>query len=146
MGENPLIMAERLTEYVDELLDAKIQTKRGAIKGRTQMILTVLGKLRKAHQVSPLSSDLIQRIQDDKKRAALNLPETSANYQNICWECHKIRGIQVIVDKRVDSVCKACGWVQCPNCGACRDPKYGGCSERVYLTPKNQIPEEPIPF
>jgi len=132
MGDSPAEMAQRLTKYVNELIDARSMNKEGAIKGRTQMILTVLDKLRKAHKVSPLSHDLIARIQGDKERAALNLPLTSSEYLSFCWECYRRRGIKVIVDKRVDSICKACGWVQCPECGACRDPEHGGCEDRVY--------------
>jgi len=73
MSDSPLEMTKRLTEYVDELLDARILNKKLAIKGRTKMILNVLDKLRIAHQASPLSPDLIHRIEKDKKRAALNL-------------------------------------------------------------------------
>ena len=132
MGDTPEKMVERLSEYVDELAEARSRNKPGAIKGRTQLILNVLEKLKKAHSTSPLSSDLIDRIQKEKKRADLELPETSGKYQSICWDCYKERGIKVDLDKRVDPVCRACGWVQCPECGACRDPKYGGCKNRVF--------------
>ena len=137
MGDTPTEMAQRLTEYVDELIGARSRNKKGAIKGRTQMILTVLDKLRTAHRDTPLSQELITRIQKDKQRAALNLPSTSSNYLNFCWDCYRRLGIKVTVDKRVDPVCKTCGWVQCPNCGACRDPKYGGCKDRIYKTGKD---------
>ena len=132
MSDDPLEMVGRLTKYVDELAEARSQNKPGAIKGRTQLILNVLEKLRKAHSTSPLSLGLIDRIQKEKKRAALELPETSGNYQSICWDCYKTRGIKVLLDKRVDSVCRTCGWVQCPECGACRDPKFGGCPDRSF--------------
>ena len=58
MPENPKIMAERLTEYVEELLEAKKMDNKLAIKGRTQMILNLLDKLREAHKSSPLPKSL----------------------------------------------------------------------------------------
>ena len=121
MNDTPQAMVQRLSEYVNELHESRIAGKQGAIKGRTQMILNVLDKLRNAHGESPLPEEMIARINHEKKRAKLDVPDTSANYQNICWRC----GVKV--DNRVDSVCKTCGWVQCPECGACKDPKHGGC-------------------
>jgi len=132
MRDTPIEMVQRLTEYVNELIDARTMNKERAVKGRTQMILTVLEKLRTAHKRSPLTQDLISRIQKDKQRANLDLPTTSRDYINFCWDCYKKFGKKVIIDKRVDQVCKTCGWVQCPECGACRDPKYGGCEDRIY--------------
>jgi len=130
MNDTPKAMAERLTEYVDDLIDARNVKNKRAVRGRKQMILTVLDKLRNAHKSTPLSQELIALIQRDKERAGITLPPTSREYLNICWKCYKTRKKKVIIDKRVDSVCKECGWVMCPECGACADPKYGGCTEQ----------------
>ena len=136
MDDNPVKIADRLTEYVDELIDARSAHNRKAINGRTGMILTVLEKLRKAHKKTPLSEDLLIRIKQDNKRAAINLPDIFNNYVNICWDCYQRLGIHVTVDKRYDSTCPTCGWVQCSECGACRDPKHGDCKDRIYIYPK----------
>jgi len=130
MNDTPAEMAQRLTEYVNDLVDARSMKNKRAVRGRTQMILTVLDKLRNAHKATPLSKELISRIQKDKKRAKISLPPTSSEYLNICWKCYKKRKKKVILDKRVDSVCKECGWVRCPECGACADPKYKSCKEQ----------------
>src|ERR1700733_7203838 len=126
MDDSPQAIAERLTRYVDELLAAREARSALAVRGRTQLILRALEKLRAAHLESALPDELIRSIQREKARAEVDLPSTSANYQNVCWDCHG-HGNEVIVDKRVDTVCKTCGWVQCFECGACRDPRFGGC-------------------
>ena len=72
MGEDPIKMVESLTEYVDELIVAKKQNKDNKIKGRTQMILIVLDKLREAHKATSLPSALILQIQKEKMRADLD--------------------------------------------------------------------------
>ena len=131
MDDSPQAIAERLTRYVDDLLAAREERNALAVRGRTQMILRALERLRAAHAKSALPHDLVLRIQRDKARAEVDLPGTSADYQNICWDCYA-HGKEVIVDKRVDPVCKTCGWVQCSECGACRDPKFGGCPDRVF--------------
>jgi hypothetical protein len=115
MGDSPIEVAERLSGYVSELIDAREKNKEMAIKGRTQMILNALEKLRETHKSSKLSDELIARIQKEKERANLILPDTSAKYISFCWDCYKRLGIKVTVDKRVDSVCSSCGWVQCPD-------------------------------
>lgn len=126
-----IAIASRLARYVDELLEARRHRNPVAIRGRTQLVLTMLEKLRAAHRASPLPADLVSRIRAEKERAQLDLREKSQEYENICWECFA-NGSRVFLDRRVDSVCRACGWVQCPECGACRDPKHGGCSERSF--------------
>jgi hypothetical protein len=131
MDDSPRAIAERLTKYVDELLVARETRNALAVRGRTQMILRALEKLRGVHLKSALPDDLVSRIQKDKARAQVDLPGTSQDYQNVCWDCHA-HGNQMIVDKRIDTVCQTCGWVQCPDCGACRDPKLGGCPDRVF--------------
>lgn len=131
MDDNPQVIAARLTIYVDDLLTARRQCNALAIRGRTQMILRALERLRDAHSKTALSDNLVLQIKRDKERAEVELPDTLANYQNICWDCYA-RGNEVIIDKRIDSVCKTCGWVQCSECGACRDPKHGGCQDRIY--------------
>lgn len=154
MSDKAIEIAARLTQYVNDLIEARNMNNELAIRGRTEMISTALSKLRKVHKSGNLSKELIARIQDDKKRAGLTLPDTSSDYLNFCWECYNKRGKHVKVNKRVDSVCRSCGWVQCPVCGACKDPKYGGCKDRVYFNSKNKIakgiqkelPEEQIPF
>src|SRR4051812_13997311 len=117
MEDSPQAMAERLTRFVDELLQARKDRHALAIRGRTQMVLRVLQKLRDAHAESPLEPALVSRIKLDKTRAQLVVPTTSEDYQNVCWEC-STHGKEVVVDKRVDPVCKSCGWVQCSECGA----------------------------
>jgi hypothetical protein len=104
MKDSPSQMAARLTEYVDELIEARARGNLLAVRGRTQMILTVLGKLRAAQSSRPLSPRLIESIRNDEDRAELELPKTSANYINHCWDCAQRRGITVLVDKRVDTV------------------------------------------
>lgn len=131
MDDSPHVIAECLSRYVDDLLSAREERNASAVRGRTQLILRALEKLRAAHAKSPLPGDLISRIQRDKARAEVDLPSTSSEYQNVCWDCYA-HGKEVIVDKRVDPVCKTCGWVQCSECGACRDPKFGGCPDRVF--------------
>ena len=128
-------LVQRLTRYVDDLIEAKKNNNKLAIKGRTQMILNVLDKLRDIHKHNPIPTDLINKIIEDKNRAELKLPKTFSNYTNFCWDCLK-RGKQVGVDKRVDSVCPSCGWVQCPDCGACRSPRFGGCKKRKFFNSK----------
>lgn len=130
MENSPQAIADRLTLYVNELLDARERGNALAIRGRTQLILHALEKLRACHCESPLPDELVFRIQQDKARAKVDLPGTSEDYQNICWDCYA-HGHEVIVDKQVDTVCKTCGWVQCYECGACRDPKFGGCRDRL---------------
>jgi len=131
MNGDSFVVVDRLTRYVDELLDARRQNNAAAIRGRTQMILMVLHKLQTTHRVSPLPSDLIQKIESNKLRAHIDMPDAPKEYTNTCWDCYA-HGEHVTVDKRVDSTCEKCGWVQCPECGACRDPKHGGCIERIY--------------
>lgn len=131
MDDSPAAVARRLTGYVDALLACREERDAAGIRGRTQLVLRALEKLRAAHVKSPLPAELVRQIQRDKERAQLDLPATSAEYQNICWDCFA-HGKEVIVDKRVDPVCKTCGWVQCVRCGACRDPKFGECPDRVY--------------
>lgn len=92
MSDEPQDMMERLKEYVDELEDARKQNRQGAIKGRTQMIPTVLEKLRMPHKAAALPSALIDRIQKEKNRAYLQLPETYSDYISICWDCYKRKG------------------------------------------------------
>jgi hypothetical protein len=128
---NPQAIADRLSRYVDDLLAAREMRSAPAIRGRTQLILRALEKLRTVHAKSPLPNDLISRIQCEKARAEVDLPNTSANYQNVCWDCWA-HGKEVIVDRRVDAICKTCNWVQCFECGACRDPKSGGCPDRIF--------------
>jgi len=53
------------------------------------------------------------------------------DHQSVCWNCWA-KGARVFVDSRVDSICKRCGWVQCPQCGACRDPRFGDCPGGIY--------------
>ncbi|EDM27431.1 hypothetical protein LNTAR_04946 [Lentisphaera araneosa HTCC2155] len=133
MSEKPTVLIERLSRYVDDLLKAKQVNNRSSMKGRTQMIMTVLDKLREIYKNKPFSKELVAQIQENKKRANLLLPTTSSNYFNNCWDCLIKRGEKVIIDKRVDTVCKSCGWVQCHKCGACKDPKYGRCKNREYF-------------
>ncbi len=132
MDDSPQAIAERPTGYVDDLLAARNERNALAVRGRTQMILCALERLRAAHAKSALPDDLVSRIQRDKARAEVDLPSTPAAYQNVCWDCYS-RGSEVIVDKRVDPVCKTCGWVQCSECGACRDAKFGGWPHRVFI-------------
>jgi hypothetical protein len=128
--DSPLAIAKRLTKYVNELLAARQRRSADAIRGRTQLILIALEKLRVEYAKSPFDPDLVRQIQRDKERARLELPPTSADYHNYCWDCNA-HGKQTLVDQRVDSVCNSCKWVQCPECGACRDPLHGGCPDRV---------------
>ncbi len=128
---DPGAIARRLSSYVDELLVARRHRNAVAVRGRTQLVLSALDKLRAFQRASPLPADLVERIRAEKERAQLDLPETSEEYENICWDCYA-HGSKVFLDKRVDSVCRTCGWVECPECGACRDPKYGGCSDRIF--------------
>ena len=131
MDDSSPAIVERLTGYVDDLLACREKRDVAAIRGRTQMILRALEKLRVTHATSALPAELVRRIQHDKARAQLDLPATAAEYDNICWDCYA-HGERVIVDKRVDPICKTCNWVKCVLCGACRDPKFGGCPDRVY--------------
>jgi hypothetical protein len=131
MDDSPQALAERLTQYVDDLLTARVKRNALAVRGRTQMILRALESLRAAYTKAGLSDEVVSRIQRDKARAEVDLPSTSSDYQNVCWDCYA-QGNEVIVDKRVDPACTTCDWVQCPECGACRDPKFGGCSDRVF--------------
>jgi hypothetical protein len=151
MDDSLQVIAERLTRYVDELLVAREQRNALAIRGRTQMILRALERLHAAHANSALPNDLMLRIQREKARAEVGLPSTSADYQNVCWDCYA-HGQEVIVDKRIDPVCKTCGWVQCPECGACRDLKFGGCTNRLFkgarraesqVRPRREVAIEP---
>lgn len=128
---DPAAIAQRLSRYVDELVEARIRGKAVAVRGRTQLVLWALEKLRASHRSSPLPDNLVARIRAEKERAQLDVPETAEGYENICWDCH-IHGSKVFVDNRVDPVCKTCGWVQCPECGACRDPQHGGCPDRFF--------------
>lgn len=150
MADNPTEIADRLTAYVNELIEAKKENNELTIRGRTQMISTALDKLRNFHKSGMLPRDLIAQIQNDKKRAGVILPEVASDYLNFCWECYNKRGVHVKVKKSVHSVCNSCGWVQCPVCGACRDPKFGGCKDRVYFDIRKEITKEiqkeQIPF
>jgi hypothetical protein len=134
MDDEPNAIAARLTNYVDELVDARKRRDQSAIRGRTQLILNALGKLRAAYETAPFQPDLVERIRSDKTRAQLDLPETSEPYDNICWDCYA-HGRRVFLDKRVDPVCRTCGWIQCPECGACRDPEFGGYPDRIHREP-----------
>lgn len=129
MSQEAIDLAKDLKKYVDELIDAQSRNHERAIKGRTEMIKIVWSKLRKLHEDTSLTEDLISQITEDKKRAGIDLPDSYSEYQSICWYCYAKYKKKVTVDKRVHPVCTTCGWVKCPVCGACRDQKFGGCPD-----------------
>ena len=53
MSDSTHEMVDRLTDYVDRLLEARKQDRRLKVKGMTQLVLTVLDKLEKVQRFLP---------------------------------------------------------------------------------------------
>jgi hypothetical protein len=75
MNDDPMAMANRLSDYVDQLLAFRRQGNQSGIEGKLLMIKNVLNKLRQAYAVALFPPGIIERIRDDIKRA--DLPELS---------------------------------------------------------------------
>jgi hypothetical protein len=79
MNDDPMTMADRLTRYVDELIEFSRQKNTPKIAGRVLMINNVLDKLKQAYTVASFPSGIVERIRRDKERA--DLPAPLENYE-----------------------------------------------------------------
>ncbi len=79
MNDDPMAMADRLTRYVDELIEFRRQKNTLKIAGRVLMINNVLDKLKQAYAVASFPPGIVERIQRDKERA--DLPAPLENYE-----------------------------------------------------------------
>jgi hypothetical protein len=71
MNDDPLAMADRLTRYVDELIEFKRQNNMSKIADRTLMINNVLDKLKQAYIVASFPPGIVESIRRDIERADL---------------------------------------------------------------------------
>jgi hypothetical protein len=70
-SDDPMAMADRLTRYVDELIEFRRQKNTARIEGRVLMINNVLDKLKQAYTVASFPPGIVERIRRDKERADL---------------------------------------------------------------------------
>lgn len=78
MNDDPIVMADRLTRYVDELIEFKRQNNTSKIADRVLMINNVLDKLKQAYTVASFPPGIVERIRRDIERA--DLPPTLEDY------------------------------------------------------------------
>lgn len=78
MSDDPVAMADRLSRYVDELIEFRRQKNTPKIEGRLLMINNVLDKLKQAYIVASFPPGIIERIRHDKERA--DLPTSIKKY------------------------------------------------------------------
>jgi hypothetical protein len=74
MNDDPMAMADRLTRYVDELIEFRRQRNTARIASSVLMINNVLDKLKQAYTVALFPPGIVERIRRDKKRANLLVP------------------------------------------------------------------------
>ena len=138
-NDDPPALLQRLTAYVGELNLAREELRFVAIRGRVQIILNALEKLRGQYAQFAFDPELIAAIQEQKRLAELEavipmlhaerLRELGVSNEGVrpsshprrhhvqCYACH------TGLDSAVDLECVRCGWILC-NCGAC------GCGYR----------------
>ena len=59
MNDDPMAMADRLTKYVDELIELRRQKNAPKIEVKILMINNVLDKLKKAYTVASLPDGIV---------------------------------------------------------------------------------------
>ena len=79
MNDDPMAMADRLTKYVDELIELRRQKNAPKIEVKILMINNVLDKLKKAYTVASFPDGIVERIRHDKERA--DLPPPANEYE-----------------------------------------------------------------